>query len=49
MTSLSSLVVRVLDELDDDILARLNLEHLEDQTEERGRLDVTTKDSTHMV
>ena len=46
---LSLLVVRVLDELDDDILAWLDLQHLEDQAEERGWLDVPTKDSTHMV
>ena len=47
--ALSLLVVRVLDELDDDVLAWLDLQHLEDQAEERGRLDVPTKDSTHMV
>ena len=46
---MSSLVVRILDELDDDVLAWLNLEHLEDQAEERGRLDVPAKDSAHMV
>lgn len=45
----ASLVVWVLDEFYDDVLARLNLEHLEDQAEERGRLDVPTKDSTHVI
>ena len=46
---LSSLVVWIFDELDDNVLARLNLEHFEYQAQERGRLDVPAKDSAHMV
>ena len=34
------LEVLVLDELDDDVFLRLYLQHLQDQAQERGRLDV---------
>ena len=43
------LEVRVLDKLDDDVLARLNLEHLEDEAEERRRLDVRSKHSADVI
>ena len=46
---LSSLVVWIFDELDDDIFAWLNLEHFEYEAQESGWLDVPAKDSAHMV
>ncbi len=44
-----SLVVRHLDELNDDVLAWLYLKHLEDETEERSGLDNGTIDPSNVV
>lgn len=37
------LEVFVFDELNDDVFLRLNLKHLQDETQERGGLDVSGK------
>lgn len=41
--SIFSLVVVVFDELDDNLLLRLNLQHLQDETQELGGLLVASK------
>ena len=46
---MTSLVIRVLDELNNDVFTGLNLEHLEDKAEERGGFYVSSKHSSHMV
>ena len=46
MTKNYVLEVLVLDELDDDVLLGLDLEHLEHEAEEWGRLYVTAKHAT---
>ena len=41
------LEVLVLDELDNDVLFRLDLQHLENKTKERSGFDVASKDSSN--
>ena len=45
---LDVLVVRSLEEGDNDVLVRLDLEHLEDQAEELGGATVTSVATTHV-
>ena len=47
--SLNLLEVFILDELHNDILLWLDLEHFQHQAEEWGGLDVATKDASHIL
>lgn len=44
-----SLEVLVLDELHDDVLLRLDLQHLQGEAEERRGLDIASKHSAHIL